>query len=39
MAPIANMEPDVEFADGTRTQMLAAEKNRLSLLISVMIKK
>ena len=24
--PIAFMEPDVEFADGTRTQMLAAEK-------------
>jgi peptidoglycan/xylan/chitin deacetylase (PgdA/CDA1 family) len=24
--PIANMEPDVEFADGTRTQMLAAER-------------
>jgi|TARA_R110001606_G_scaffold4233_2_gene19799 peptidoglycan/xylan/chitin deacetylase (PgdA/CDA1 family) len=25
--PIANMEPDVDFADGTRTQMLAAERN------------
>ena len=25
--PIAFMEPDVEFADGTRTQMLAAERN------------
>lgn len=25
--PIAYMEPDVEFADGTRTQMLAAERN------------
>ncbi len=25
--PIANMEPDVAFADGTRTQMLAAERN------------
>ena len=24
--PIANMEPDVDFADGTRTQMLAAER-------------
>ena len=25
--PIANMEPVVDFADGTRTQMLAAERN------------
>lgn len=25
--PIANMEPDVDFADGTRTQMLAAERH------------
>jgi len=25
--PIADMEPDVEFADGTRTQMLAAERD------------
>jgi peptidoglycan/xylan/chitin deacetylase (PgdA/CDA1 family) len=25
--PIANMEPDVDFADGTRTQMLAAERS------------
>ena len=25
--PIAYMEPDVDFADGTRTQMLAAERN------------
>ncbi|WP_156472213.1 polysaccharide deacetylase family protein [Sphingorhabdus sp. M41] len=25
--PIAHMEPDVDFADGTRTQMLAAERN------------
>lgn len=25
--PIANMEPEVDFADGTRTQMLAAERN------------
>ncbi|NRD90872.1 polysaccharide deacetylase [Sphingopyxis sp. BSNA05] len=25
--PIAFMEPDVDFADGTRTQMLAAERN------------
>ncbi len=25
--PIAYMEPDVEFADGTRTQMLAAERS------------
>ena len=25
--PIANMDPDVDFADGTRTQMLAAERN------------
>lgn len=24
--PIAHMEPDVDFADGTRTQMLAAER-------------
>lgn len=24
--PMADMEPDVEFADGTRTQMLAAER-------------
>jgi hypothetical protein len=25
--PIAKMIPDVKFADGTRTQMLAAERN------------
>jgi peptidoglycan/xylan/chitin deacetylase (PgdA/CDA1 family) len=25
--PIVNMEPDVDFADGTRTQMLAAERH------------
>ena len=25
--PIANMEPDADFADGTRTQMLAAERH------------
>lgn len=25
--PIAHMEPDIDFADGTRTQMLAAERN------------
>jgi len=25
--PIAYMEPDIDFADGTRTQMLAAERN------------
>lgn len=25
--PIAHMEPDTDFADGTRTQMLAAERN------------
>ncbi|WP_417622708.1 polysaccharide deacetylase family protein [Parasphingorhabdus sp.] len=25
--PIAHMEPDVDFADGTRIQMLAAERN------------